>query len=76
MTAFYTTLGAKLRAMRLALPVPLSQAKIGDALGVSFQMVQKYEKGSCRLPLDKFLAWCRLCQRAPVVVIHELEIGQ
>jgi transcriptional regulator with XRE-family HTH domain len=31
----------------------LSQTKIGNALGVTYQMIQKYECGSTPLSLDK-----------------------
>lgn len=74
MSMFYTKLGAKLRRMREA--SGRSQEAMGDRMGVSFQMVQKYESGRCRIPLDRFLIWCTVCERKPVVVIHEVETGQ
>jgi transcriptional regulator with XRE-family HTH domain len=40
-------IGARIRAMRLA--VGMSQNALGEALGVSFQQVQKYEKGKDRI---------------------------
>jgi transcriptional regulator with XRE-family HTH domain len=39
--------GARLRMRRVL--VGLSQEKLGDALGVTFQQVQKYEKGANRI---------------------------
>jgi transcriptional regulator with XRE-family HTH domain len=39
--------GTRVRTRRLL--VGLSQEKLGDALGVTFQQVQKYEKGSNRI---------------------------
>jgi transcriptional regulator with XRE-family HTH domain len=39
--------GAKLRARRTLLG--MNQTKLGDGLGVSFQQVQKYEKGTNRI---------------------------
>jgi transcriptional regulator with XRE-family HTH domain len=39
--------GARLRMQRML--VGMSQEKLGDALGVTFQQVQKYEKGSNRV---------------------------
>jgi transcriptional regulator with XRE-family HTH domain len=39
--------GTRVRSRRLL--VGLSQEKLGDALGVTFQQVQKYEKGSNRI---------------------------
>lgn len=42
-----TTLGQKIRIRRVEQGV--SQAELGDALGISFQQVQKYEKGVNRV---------------------------
>lgn len=44
---FDRKLGLRLRQYRLA--CGLTQMALGDALGVSFQMVQKYEKGHSRV---------------------------
>jgi transcriptional regulator with XRE-family HTH domain len=41
--------GERLRARRLTMAPKLSQTELADALGVSFQQVQKYEKGVNRL---------------------------
>ncbi len=40
-------IGERLRLRRIALG--LSQEKLGEALGVTFQQVQKYEKGANRM---------------------------
>ena len=40
-------IGAQIRAARLERG--MSQAALGDALGVSFQQIQKYEKGANRI---------------------------
>lgn len=40
-------IGARIRAARKA--AGLSQEKLGVALGVTFQMIQKFEKGSSRI---------------------------
>lgn len=42
-----TTLGQRIRARRIE--AAMSQAELGDRLGVSFQQVQKYEKGVNRV---------------------------
>jgi transcriptional regulator with XRE-family HTH domain len=42
-----TQVGAKLRARRLLLGI--SQEDLGKAVGVSFQQIQKYEKGTNRI---------------------------
>ena len=39
--------GARVRARRMMLG--MSQGKLGDALGLTFQQVQKYEKGTNRI---------------------------
>lgn len=43
--------GRRLRAMRQA--KELSQGRLGDALGITFQQVQKYEKGSNRISASR-----------------------
>ena len=43
--------GAKVRALRLACGI--SQEGLADKLGVTFQQVQKYEKGSNRLSASR-----------------------
>jgi transcriptional regulator with XRE-family HTH domain len=42
-----THVGARVRMRRLMLS--MSQEKLGDALGLTFQQVQKYEKGTNRI---------------------------
>lgn len=44
-------IAARLRMLRQA--QGLSQTEVGIFLGVSFQQVQKYEKGTNRIPTDK-----------------------
>jgi len=43
--------GARVRMRRLILGI--SQTKVGEALGVSFQQVQKYEKGTNRISASR-----------------------
>src|SRR3982074_1994905 len=43
--------GSRLRMRRLMLN--LSQEKLGDALGITFQQVQKYEKGTNRISASR-----------------------
>ncbi|MGO4574128.1 helix-turn-helix domain-containing protein [Microvirga sp. 2TAF3] len=40
-------IGSRIRARRLM--IGMSQEKLGDALGLTFQQVQKYEKGTNRV---------------------------
>lgn len=51
-------LGAQLRQMRLAAGLTLAEA--GQALGVSYQQVQKYEKGLSRLSATSLPVLARL----------------
>ena len=37
-------------------PSAMTQTALGNAIGVTFQQVQKYEKGTNRVPIDKLLA--------------------
>src|SRR6185437_14129706 len=43
--------GSRLRARRLALG--MSQEKLADAVGITFQQIQKYEKGSNRISASR-----------------------
>jgi transcriptional regulator with XRE-family HTH domain len=50
--------GARVRLRRVMLS--MSQAKLGEQLGVSFQQVQKYEKGSNRIGASRLLQIARV----------------
>jgi transcriptional regulator with XRE-family HTH domain len=56
-TAFDKIAGAHIRKYRSALG--MSQTALGDAAGVTFQQVQKYENGSNRMALPTF---CRIAR--------------
>ena len=43
--------GSRMRIRRLELGI--SQGKLGDALGITFQQVQKYEKGTNRISASR-----------------------
>jgi transcriptional regulator with XRE-family HTH domain len=47
------TIGMRLRARRLEMKI--SQQELGDALGISFQQVQKYEKGVNRIGSSRLI---------------------
>lgn len=47
-----------------------TQGKLADAVGVSFQMVQKYEKGDCRVGASRLLQVARALQ-VPVAWFFE-----
>lgn len=49
--------GAMIRARRLA--IGMSQEQLAQAIGTSFQQVQKYERGANRISASKLLAVAR-----------------
>ena len=49
----HALIGQRLRAARLK--VGISQDQLGDQLGVSFQQVQKYEKGVNRIDFNRLI---------------------
>jgi transcriptional regulator with XRE-family HTH domain len=70
--------GAKLRAVRVKRG--LSQEKLGSLLGVTFQQVQKYEKGSNSIAASRIPAVCEALQIKPADlfddVVESLMAGQ
>ena len=62
-------MGAKIRRIREA--AGLSQTELGDKLGVSYQQVQKYERGASRLSLDTFLRLARALEQPLAVFLPQ-----
>jgi transcriptional regulator with XRE-family HTH domain len=60
--------GARVRMRRMMLK--MSQTKLGDALGLTFQQVQKYEKGVNRIGAGRLLAIAGILQ-VPVEFFFE-----
>jgi transcriptional regulator with XRE-family HTH domain len=50
-------IGARMREQRLALN--MSQAQLGGELGVSFQQIQKYERGVNRVSAARLFEICK-----------------
>jgi transcriptional regulator with XRE-family HTH domain len=50
--------GARLRMRRLMLN--MTQQEIGDALGLTFQQLQKYEKGANRISASRLQHLCKI----------------
>jgi transcriptional regulator with XRE-family HTH domain len=50
-------IGARMRKQRLALE--MSQAQLGKKLGVSFQQIQKYERGQNRVSAARLFEICK-----------------
>jgi transcriptional regulator with XRE-family HTH domain len=51
-------IGARVRARRIA--VGISQSKLGQEVGITFQQVQKYEKGTNRISSGRLLQFARI----------------
>lgn len=62
------TVGARVRELRIRAGV--SQQKLGEALGVSFQQIQKYEKGANRMGASR-LVQVADALGAPVAALFE-----
>jgi transcriptional regulator with XRE-family HTH domain len=60
--------GARVRMRRIMLN--MSQEAIGDALGLTYQQIQKYEKGSNRISASRLRLLCTILQ-APVSFFFE-----
>ena len=68
MSIFNVHLGRKLRDRRLSLG--LTQTKVVDALGFSFQQIQKYEKGLNGVTSEKLLDLANVLQ-VPINFFYE-----
>jgi len=60
--------GSRVRMRRMMLG--MSQERLGDALGLTFQQVQKYEKGTNRISASRLQAMCHILQ-VPVSFFFE-----
>jgi transcriptional regulator with XRE-family HTH domain len=60
--------GSRVRMRRMMLK--MSQEKLGDALGLTFQQVQKYEKGSNRIGASRLQQIAQILQ-VPVAFFFE-----
>jgi transcriptional regulator with XRE-family HTH domain len=65
--------GGRVRTRRLALDI--SQERLGAALGITFQQVQKYEKGTNRISASRLQHVSRILQ-VPVAYFFEGAPGQ
>lgn len=59
--------GARLRNLRTLRGI--SQTALGDEIGVTFQQVQKYEKGANRMSLSMLVKICRALGCEPTDII-------
>jgi transcriptional regulator with XRE-family HTH domain len=65
--------GSRVRMRRLM--VGMSQEKLGDALGLTFQQVQKYEKGTNRMGSSRLQQVANIL-KVPVTFFFEAVPGQ
>lgn len=63
--------GAVIRERRLA--ANISQGDIGTALGISFQQVQKYERGYNRMAVATFVKAAKALGAEPSALLLEVE---
>lgn len=63
-------LGGRLRHHRVL--IGLTQERLGEKLGLTFQQVQKYERGHNRVPFGRFIAMARALEVAPATLIDEV----
>src|ERR1700761_8619510 len=66
--AWDVEVGRRIRARRLE--CWLTQQELAQGLGVSFQQVQKYEKGTNRISAGRLLAICNLLQ-VPITFFYD-----
>jgi transcriptional regulator with XRE-family HTH domain len=57
-TAIHGEIGARLRAARLQ--VDMTQQQLGKKLGLTFQQIQKYEKGTNRIDVNRLMQCARI----------------
>jgi transcriptional regulator with XRE-family HTH domain len=57
-TAVHGEIGARLRAARLQ--VDMTQQELGKKLGLTFQQIQKYEKGTNRIDVNRLMQCARI----------------
>jgi transcriptional regulator with XRE-family HTH domain len=68
-----TYVGSRVRMRRLILS--MSQEKLGDAIGLTFQQVQKYEKGTNRMGSSRLVQIANVL-KVPVTFFFEGTPGQ
>ena len=68
---FYRDLGRNVRIARSA--AGKSQSEVAEFLEVTFQQVQKYEKGTNRIPLDRLVSLARFLEVPPITFIDPSE---
>jgi transcriptional regulator with XRE-family HTH domain len=65
--------GARLRMQRML--IGMSQEKLGEALGITFQQIQKYEKGANRIGASRLQELARILNVAPAFFFEDAPSG-
>jgi transcriptional regulator with XRE-family HTH domain len=65
--------GARLRMRRML--IGMSQEKLGDALGITFQQIQKYEKGANRIGASRLQELARILSVPPAFFFEDAPSG-
>jgi transcriptional regulator with XRE-family HTH domain len=65
--------GARLKLRRVV--VGLSQSKLGEALDITFQQIQKYEKGSNRIGASRLQELARVLKVPPAYFFEGAPVG-
>lgn len=73
MDNFNKECGEYLKGLRLTKGI--TQSKVAKEIGVTFQQVQKYEKGTNGLSLQKFCKFCKLFNVSPNVFLSAFNSG-
>lgn len=63
--------GRVVRQLRLAKGV--TQQQLGDAIGISYQQIQKYEHGTNRVAISTLFAIAEALQLAPSALLLQVE---
>jgi transcriptional regulator with XRE-family HTH domain len=66
-------IGGRIRALRIA--KHMSQHDLGNAIGVTFQQVQKYEAGANRITTMRLLAIGSALGRPITYFVRDLEVA-
>lgn len=67
-TALSRGIGQRIRDTRIS--TGTTQEKLGEAVGVTFQMIQKYERGACRVPSARLIAIARALSISPSYLLE------
>lgn len=66
--AFDVELGQRLRQLRLM--KGLSQHELGAPIGISFQQIQKYERGINRISVNRLFQLAERLECSPLALLH------